>query len=264
MSNKLLVSNLAWNQQYDEKILRFLSRIGITEIELSPYRDGANLDSAYSYVEKLKQYDIKPYSIQAIQYRQPVHNIFNSDEHQKLFQQLDLVIDFAKDTGIKRIVFGCPKNRTIAEYKAESNDIALKFFLDFAKKLEDSEIVLCIEPIPEIYNSNFLINTNQTIDFVEQLNNQNIKVNFDLGSAISNDEDVENLFTSKAHLFGHIHISEPHLKAISTDKEFHTKIAKYIQQSSYQGGIAVEMLPHKDDIEDTIQIIEFFQKVYQN
>jgi len=263
MINGILASNIAWSQQDDNEVLQFLSRIGINKIELSPYRDDASLENAYQYVKTLQKYSIQPYSMQAIQYRQPVYSIFNLKDQRKLLLQLTPLINFAKDVGIKRIVFGCPKNRAvISKNTKESDAIASQFFTDLAKQLQNSEVVLCIEPVPEIYKSKFLTNTRQTIDFVEKLNNECIKINFDLGSAIINNEDIENLFKTSAHLFGHVHISEPYLKPVPTSKEFHIKTAATIRNSAYQGHVAIEMLPEKSaNVEG---IIESLVNIYQN
>ena len=86
-------------------------------------------------------------------------------------------------------------------------------------------------------NTNFLNYTIDAINEVKLLNNLGIKVNFDLGTVIYNEEDIMNY---DAKYINHIHISEPYLKPIEL-KKVHRDLKEWIKKNKYDNYVSIEM-----------------------
>ena len=236
---KLAISNISWSKEHDETIHIFLKEQGINSLEIAPTRTFNevpydNLTRARRYLkEYLKPLGFQIVSLQSIWYGRK-ENIFTSEEERNLLRiQAYKAIDLAVALECQNIVFGNPKQRN--GYKSSLHGIVINFFKDIAEYAKKKEIIISIEPNPEIYGTNFLNSTHETIMFVQELDHPNIKLNLDIGTMIENNEKIEDIMPY-IHEINHIHLSEPYLKPI-LKREIHTQL----KDLRFNGYLSIEM-----------------------
>lgn len=261
----IAISNLGWKKDEDIPVFELMDKSGIGCLEFCPFRDSDDLSSAKEMIDGLDKYKLKVVAMQALLYRYSDLVLFKDDEtRMKLFEHMIKLIDFASDVGTKDIVFGCPKCKLRGDMELDKAfDIVTGFFGDIARHANTNDVTFCLEPTPEIYNADFILNTKEAIKLVEAVNDNAFKINLDIGACIHNDEDIVDIILSNTDLIGHVHISEPSLKAIIPDKETHTNIANALQDSGFSGSVSVEMLPSdSNNLSGLEKVISFTKEVY--
>ncbi len=262
----IAISNLAWNKQEDVAVLELISNLKINCVEISPFRDDSDLSCAEKLAQQYSLHKIEIVALQSLLFRHSDLHLFQGELLRKrLFNHLLKVIGVAHKIKAKTIIFGGPKNKTLGnlEYK-DAFEIAVTFFSQLAKHAESLGVIVCIEPTPAIYKTDFICNTKEAIDLVKKCNNKALRINFDMGAAIENKEDIENIILENAEYIGHIHISEPYLKKINLDTLFHKKIAKAIHDSGYNDVISIEMLRQDfKNIECIGETLSFIKNIYE-
>jgi sugar phosphate isomerase/epimerase len=175
-----------------------------------------------------------------------------------LFEYLKQSIDFAVALGCKNLVFGSPKNRNI---NPEQEEIAIEYFSEIGKYATEKNTIFALEPNPIIYGTNFINTTNQALDFVKECNVEGLKVNFDLGTVIYNEEDLS-IIENNLQWINHVHISEPYLEIIQK-RSLHHELASILRKEGYKNYISIEM-KGGSELEEIKDIIEYTQDVFKN
>jgi sugar phosphate isomerase/epimerase len=179
-------------------------------------------------------------------------NIFRSaEERTALIEYTKRAADFAAAVGCGNLVFGCPKNRNIADSTECIEETAIKFFAAIASYAAANGAVVALEPNPPIYGTNFINTTEQAFEFCRKLGNRGLKVNADLGTMIHYGEPVS-LIADNLGLVNHIHISEPKLVPLER-RELH----KEILTLAFDGYFSIEMGNNGGDLEKVKQTIEY-------
>lgn len=254
---KLSISNIAWDKEYDDEILEYISNKGFKAIEIAPTRlineDPYNHISEFVKIVKeiRNKYNIEISSMQSIWFGIS-GNIFNENEVQNLIEYTKKAIDLASEINCKNLVFGCPKNRIKPESKID--DDIIYFFKEVGDYAKEKNTVLSLEANPVIYNTNFINYTKEAIDFVKKVNSDGFKVNVDYGTIIENNEDID-IIINNIDLVNHIHISEPYLNKI-LKRESHIFFANMLKNKNYQKYISIEM-KKLDNIDELKEIIDY-------
>ncbi len=231
MKNKLSISHLAWNSDINDKIVNIfkLFNVGYIDIVLSKYfsnLESLNLNRLISIKNYWRKHSIKIYGMQSILFGYEHLNIFENKLHRKKLIHLFKKINFAAEIlEIKKITFGCPKNRLIGKNNFNER-VAINFFRNVSLVL-NKNITLCIEPIPSIYGNNFLTTTAETAEFVKKIKRTNIKLQLDTSCIKINREDFEHIRTMYKNIVGHIHLSEKNLTGIKNTKSNHHLIKNF-------------------------------------
>lgn len=92
-------------------------------------------------------------------------------------------------------------------------------------------------------------------------NVEGLKVNFDLGTVIYNEESLAFL-ENNLRWINHIHISEPYLETIQK-RSLHNELASILRKEKYDNYISIEM-KSGSEIEKIKDIIEYTQDVFKN
>lgn len=266
---RISISHLAWKPQEDLEALQLLESSGIKYIEISPYRSWANLlsanESGLSYPDSLRKGNITIQAIQSLLYNQPELTIFTSKiSREATARHLERMIDLAARLGIKVLVFGSPRNKLIGEMDiSDAKKIAIDFFGNLAKRAAAKNIYFCLEPTPKEYGADFITTHGEVLELIKLIGSPGLKLNLDLGAARINNENCLDLIHSNLNDIGHIHISEPFLKSIILDIDFHTRVAKTLTDLRYTNGISIEQLalesPNLNIIKD---VLSFVKKIY--
>lgn len=260
---KLSISNIAWEEQYDEEMYEFIANNKFDGLEIAPTR--IINENPYVHIEEAKEfsnklldkYGLNIASMQSIWYGKN-EKIFESKETSKiLLDYTKKAIDFASAIKCKNMVFGCPKNRNVNDIKQDYRT-AIEFFYEIGNYANNKGVYFSIEPNPTIYNTNFINTTSEAIKLVKDINSEGIKVNIDLGTIIQNDEEID-ILKDNISLINHVHISEPNLEPIKIRK-IHNEIIDILKNENYQGYISIEMKNIKD-IEKVKEIIKYVRQI---
>lgn len=260
----LSISNIAWTNENDIEIFKYLRGKKFSGIEIAPTRiitENAydKLDEIRDFAEMLiNNYDLVISSMQSIWYGK-TENIFGTEQEKKeLLSYTKKAIDFANAINCNNVVMGCPKNRIIK--KEEDKDIALSFFYELGEYAKVKNTVLSIEPNPTIYNTNFINYTPEAFDLVKQVNSKGFKVNVDLGTIIYNNEDIK-IIEENIGLVNHIHISEPNL-ALIEKRDIHIKLANMLKEKGYDKFVSIEM-GKCEKLQEVKDCIEYINEVFK-
>ncbi len=246
---KYCISNLAWSYN-DEKIILNLIKKKIKFLEYSPTLLIKDLKSKEN-ISKIKKIwnkrNISLYSMQSILYNTSNTYIFgNKYQRQNFYNEVKKKIILAKKLKTKVIVFGSPKNKkTFKKKKIILDKLSLEMFKKISLLSKKNKITFCVEANPEIYGTKYLTHTIDAIKLAKKINNRYFKVNLDLGTIISNNEDLDFLLKNYLKYFGHAQISSPYLtnllKYKKSIKFFINKLNKY----RYKKIISIETLKRK-------------------
>lgn len=219
---KLAISNIAWSRESDDFMYGLLQQNNIKGIEIAPTRIWDNPElvtkkQVLDFKKKLNTYGLKVVAFQSILYGK-LFNLFSNEGKLYMMKMIDLASYFGKIA----IVIGSPKNRNCKDMK-----MAISFFKEL-NAYANKRVVLCIEPNPREYGTNFINTTKQAVKFAKQTG---IKINLDCGTIVMNDEDIK-VDTDK---IGHIHFSEPYLKPLINLEMF-----KELKKIDYNGWYSIE------------------------
>ncbi|WP_314329859.1 sugar phosphate isomerase/epimerase family protein [Oribacterium sinus] len=264
---KLCISNIAWKKSEDKQMYHMCSEMGYEGIEIAPTRIFPN--NPYDYLHEAKvwahnlneEYGLKIFSCQSIWYGR-TENIFASKkEREALIEYTKKALAFAAVIGARSIVFGCPKNRNgFKKSPHENSKISTEFFNKLADVASEYRVTISIEANPVIYGSDFLNSTEETIDFITQLDREYIRLNLDIGTMLYNQERAD-CIKGYEKMISHIHISEPLLYKIEERKE-HEEIFDILKMVGYNKAISIEM-KQQDRIEEISKIMQYIQSVFK-
>ena len=254
---KFSISNIAWDAKDDEVIYDYLSHRNFAGLEIAPTRlwnaPYENSERAKKWAEELyNRYKLEISSMQSIWYGR-TEAICNSEEEKNaLLDYTFKAILFAEKIKCKNLVFGCPKNRCIQSDKDVT--IIADFLAEVGQYANKHNTCFSIEPNPTIYGTNFVNTTRQAINLCRQINNPGIRVNYDFGTVIENNEDIKECLDN-IDIVNHIHISEPYLVKINK-RDAHMDLIKELEVLDYKGFVSIEM-KKQDTIQDVCEIIDY-------
>lgn len=213
-SDRLIVSNLAWSNLWEDNALDILQKYGISNVELAitKYIDWKDLNmiKLTEMKEKLMKYNMNIYSLQAIFFGIDSNVFIDTSDFIKHFKY---VLKIASYLGVKKIVFGSPKNRFKPSYMTidEANFIFIKSICEILENTKKYNITICLEPNATDYGCNYITTIKEALYIIQEVNNVHFKLNLDIGNAkMMNDTFDESII----EYVGHIQVSEPHLNEI--------------------------------------------------
>lgn len=258
------ISNIAWLPENDAEMYAFLQEKKCTGIEIAPTRifpknPYSNLNKVENFRNELQDnYKLQVVSMQSICFGRNEAIFSSEEERNSLLEYIKQSIDFASVLGCNNLVFGSPKNRNI---NPNQEEIAVAYFSEIGKYAAQKNTVFAFEPNPVIYGTNFINTTEQALDFVKACNVEGLKINFDLGTVIYNEEDLS-ILENNLQWINHVHISEPYLEEIQ-HRSLHKELAAILRENKYDNYISIEMKggSELDKIKD---IIQYTQDVFKN
>lgn len=259
----LSICNIAWDSYRDGEMYQLLADNGFSGIEIAPTRlypvnPYLNNEEAKKWKNKMqKVFGLSVPSIQSIWYGLS-ENIFRSEEDREaLTDYTKKAILFANCLSAGNVVFGCPKNRNGYKIgdKKRNKYIAVDFFRRLGEYAKKNNVVIGFEANPEIYNTDFMNTTEETIKFIEEVDSEGFKLNLDIGTMLYYGETME-LLERKMNVISHVHISEPGLKKIE-HHSIHKELYSFLSDAGYNGFVSIEMgkQANMKDIVETIKYI---------
>lgn len=260
---KLSISNIAWDISKDDEIYILMKKYGYIGLEIAPTRI-VSTEQPYSKenITKAKQilentgFEIP--SAQSILYGKNEKLFGSEEERARLLNYLYKAIDYAEAVNCNNLVFGSPKNRVINDIAKEYN-IAVDFFNKAGNYASNKNVIIAIEANPKIYGTNFINDTYAAFQFVKDINNTAIKINYDLGTVIENNENINDIEKFIEEI-NHIHISEPYLELIK-ERNIHKKLFNILKSNNYEKYISIEM-KKQDNILDVKNTLKYISGIF--
>lgn len=255
---KLAISNIAWDEKKNNVIYEIMKKYDITGLEIAPtkfFKENpydVSLEEVTNLKKDIDSKKLEIVSMQSILFGKTELKMFESEKNrEELLKYLKKAILFAKNLGIKNLVFGNPKNRILSS--EEDRIIGIDFFKKLGDYAFENGICIGLETNPENYGTNYMTRTTETIDVIYKINSRGIKLNYDLGATLMTKENFSELKLTKDNI-SHVHISEPNLETISeANEEVHRKLFRKLKSIGYDNFISIEM---KNKEEKNIERIE--------
>ena len=262
---QLCISNLSWHKKELPKVIKLLKKKKINFLEYSTY----NLKNQFSRNNSIK--DIKNfwqnnsiylYSMQSILFKKKNAFIFGNRKQQNIFyDEITKKIKLANFLNTKVIVFGSPKNKKMfGKNNKECHKLMIKFLKKVSLLCKKYKIVFCLEANPKIYQTEYLTETNQALNIIKKVNSRFIRLNLDLGTIISNKENLDFIVKNHLKLVGHVQISSPYLINLSRYKKHIKQLIYCLKKYNYRKIISIEMLAQKrNNLEDLNKILNIIE-----
>lgn len=263
---RLSISNIAWSTEEDSSIAELLQSYNVDAIDIAPgkyFSDPCNTSDIEIVNVKNWWLDrgIEITGMQALLFGTTGLNMFGTpDSKSAMLKHLDAVCRIGAGLGANRLVFGSPKNRDRTGLsEKEALDIASVFFHNLGDIAISHGVVVCLEPNPSIYNSNFMTTSLETAEVVTLTNHPAIKMQLDTGAITLNKEDAAVIVKNWAHLIGHIHISEPNLVPLGDGTTNHDLMRLALDTFPSRTVLTIEMLatvnePHMLSIKRSLDL----------
>jgi len=269
---KVAISNIAWNPDEEQEVLRLLSRNGISLLEVAPTKywgDPSSVAPLKVEAQKrlLNNSGFEVIAAQALLFGHPELSIFGDEKlRNTTLDYLCRVSETCIRLGARVLVFGSPKNRLKGSLDDQTAiEIASDFFGAAAEYVFAMGGVLCLEPNPVEYGCDFINTTAQAIALVEQINHPGLRIQLDTSSMTLNGEKPSISIERGMAWAGHFHISEPFLDLVGAGKTSHVIIAEKLRAMSFKGPVSIEMrsglaAPNWVAVE---KAVKFVKTVYQ-
>ena len=243
---KFCISNLAWNNSEEPYVLNLINK-RIKLLEYAPLLIIKDLNSKKEILNTKNVWSkrkISLYSMQSVLYGNNNCYIFgNKMQRQNFYNEVKKKIILAKILKTKVIVFGSPKNKkTFGKKKEVLDKLSFEMFKKISLISEKNKITFCIEANPKIYGTKYLTHTLDAIELTKKINNKFFKVNLDLSTVISNNENIVHLLKNYLHYFGHAQISSPNLINLLKYKKDITIFLNKLSKYKYKKVVSIETL----------------------
>lgn len=244
---KFSISNIAWDEEEDSSIKKILIDHCIDGVEIAPSKIWKNpIKAKNNDLIEYKKFWCKDglniISLQALLFGRPDLLIFKNNKRRETLDYLKKVIKIGSKLGAKILVFGAPKNRKIHELDtSKANQIAADFFYNLSKFAYEHSLIFCIEPNPIVYDCDFITNTKQGIDLVNEVNHPGFGLHLDSAGMTLSGEDIQDSLKKAIPYLKHFHISSPYLSEIDKISVNHNLFSKILKKNNYQNYLSVEM-----------------------
>ena len=251
---------MAWQPEQLPMAIQILLRRAVSALEITPGvfdKPLGRMDAAQLRERRyaLEKNGLRIWSMQSLLFGcdgAPALFCGGESGRKDLFLTLALMIRQAAVLGVRRLVFGSPKQRRRGSLSVSSAyHHAAVFFRQVGDEAAQHGCVLCLEPNAKEYGSDWLETHRETAELVELIAHPSIRLQADTGALEMTGEDPQ-ILQHLAPLVGHAHISCASLRAIgemSVDSAWHIMTSSALtalHNGGYRGCVSLEMLGGKD------------------
>lgn len=251
---RLAISNIAWDPTEDDAIAALLNRYDVDAIDVAPGKYFSEpMKASEEDIARVKrwwfEHGIEITGMQALLFGTVGLNVFGPFEVQEaMLAHLDAVCRIGGGLGAKKLVFGSPKNRDRSGLSDQQTmDIAIPFFCRLGDIAQSYGVVICLEPNPACYGTNFMITSAETALVVRQIAHPAIGMQLDTGELTVTGIDPVTVLQDCAPLIRHVHASEPDMLPLGDGGTEHDKVVHALQQFLPDHLVCIEMLATKNE-----------------
>lgn len=248
---RLAISNIAWEVAEDDAVAILLKRLAIDAIDVAPGKYFPKpAEATDEDIARVKSWwmerGIEITGMQALLFGTTGLNVFGQpDVQDAMLEHLAAVCRIGAGLGARRLVFGSPRNRDRAGLSdQEAIEVAVSFFRRLGDIAQFHGVMICLEPNPPCYGSNFMTTNAETALMVEHIAHQSVQMQLDTGAITINCEDLTDICKYKL-LIGHVHASEPGLVTLGDGDANHCALGSVLRDWLPDSIVSIEMLPAK-------------------
>lgn len=244
---RLSISNIAWLPGEETAIASLLRSEGIRSVEVAPTRiadDPRSLSRAalHEYRTFWNDHGIAIGAMQSLLFNRPELHIFRGDaELRATVEYLRVIIDVGAQLGAEVLVFGSPKQRTIAGI--DPSDVARReteFFSQVGAAAAAAGVRFCIEANPPAYGCDYLNTVEEVAALLDRVPSDGLGLHAD-AAAMTMVNDAPESLTALTPVLRHFHISEPDLAPIGSGGVPHERFAAALRAGGYERLVSIEM-----------------------
>lgn len=244
----LAISNIAWTSKEDDLVYKKMLELEFKGLEIAPSRIWNDpfsqpLSEIKRFRTEITQKGLQIIAFQAILFGHPELTIFDSLKiRTSTLKYLKKMVDLATKLGAKVLVFGSPKNRLMGNLnRIQAEEVAIDFFTKLGQYANSQGTVIGIEPNPKEYGADFLVTTEEALDFVKKVNHPGFRLHLDTGAMTINQENYEQTINKAFPYLCHLHLSEPFLAPLNNVNQKYHRIAQILVKLRYLHWISIEM-----------------------
>lgn len=267
---KIAVSNIGWTNEEEIKAAVLLQELGITSVEIAPTKQWEDLSHVPStglgaYIDFWRSYDIQIVAFQSMLFTRPDLKLFESEENRnETLAYLKSSIDLAAAMGVRRMVFGSPKNRQRGSLSLERAEaIAFEFFSALGAYADSRGVIFCIEPNATQYACDFITTADEGAALVRKVASPGFGLHLDMGCMTLAGDEISESILSSADILKHFHISSPMLEAVNDSAGVdHAAASRALKDGGYEGYVSIEMKPAVNNLDRVEQAVRLAQNRY--
>ncbi|MDA9766616.1 TIM barrel protein [bacterium] len=256
---QLCISNIAWDVEENDVVLKFLEFKGITKLEVAPtkildsWRDCDTKIAAERIKNKLKGFHVE--SLQSVLFNTTGLELFSSPSSRaQLLTHCKRVCDLASNLGAGVIVWGSPKQRLL---RGKSYTVCFQIAVQFFKALGDyafeKNVVIGFEANARSYGCDFCFAAKQAAELVRATDSAGFLLHLDAANMHLEKDDFASVLLENKDILCHVQVSEPFLGTFNCPVVQHGLFSKYLHQIGYSGLVSIEM---RRDVETLLSIAQ--------
>jgi sugar phosphate isomerase/epimerase len=263
---RLAISNIAWDVTEDGDVAGLLRRYGVDAIDVAPSKYFPDPSRATERdILRVRAWwadrGIELTGMQALLFGTSGLNVFGATEvQQAMLAHLAGVCRIGAELGAPRLVFGSPRNRDRSMVPdGRVMDLARAFFGRLGDVAQAHGVFICLEPNPARYGTNFMTTSLEAAQVVDAVGHPAIRMQFDTGALLINEEDAEAVLNGFAGSIGHVHASEPDLLPLGDGGVDHPGTRALLDRYLPDHVVSIEMVatrsePHLTSIERALKV----------
>jgi len=244
---RLSISNIAWLPEEEKTIAALLRDEGVRDVEVAPTRiadDPRSLSQTAlrDYRAFWNDHGIAIGAMQSLLFNRPELHIFRDDASMRAtIEYLRVIIDVGAQLGAQVLVFGSPKQRTIAGI--DRDDVRRReteFFSQVGAAAATAKVCFCIEANPPAYGCDYLNTVAEVVALLDRVPSEGLGLHTD-AAAMTMVGDAPESLIALAPALQHFHISEPDLMPIGSGGVPHERFAAALHNGGYGRLVSIEM-----------------------
>jgi len=268
---KFAFSNIAWPAEQNDAVAKILVAAGATGVEVAPTKLWPRpLEVSDSQIDDCRRAwadrGLMIVAAQALLFGRPELTIFESGEKRRQTREhLAGIIRVCARLGAEALVFGSPKNRSIAACApSEVHETAVEFFRDLGRLAQDAGTHVVLEAIPRENGADYLLSAAEAIALVRDADQPGFRLHLDTACMSLAGDPIASTFEAGRTLLRHFHVSEPGLAAIGTSGRVnHEVYAKSLAALGYPHWVSIEMRDSDPFTPDALAAsLRFVREVY--
>lgn len=242
---KLSISNLAFGQLPIEAIIPELEIHQINGLEFAPTKQWpefpkTDFNKLKNFRSMLNHYGIQISAFQSLFYGLPHLQVLNKNDWPEILNHLKRIIGVASELDVKILVLGAPRNRLRINVSPKNADQIFSEFINLIEPfLQDSQILMTLEPNPNKYGADYLTTYYEVVKSARELNSPWVKAQMDTGCMLINQESLSDAF--HLHKPAHLHVSSGNINEFPIDLD-HKHLTELIKSSDYKGWVVLEII----------------------
>lgn len=264
----LSISNIAWNQIDDTRILEKIRNHGFSAIEITPSRIWKNFQDTdsterYRYLKHIQSFGLIICSMHSLFWMAKDMALFGTKSEQKnLSDYFAALIHLAQDLQIPRMIFGSPSVRKKGQLCTnDAYERAAEILFPISERAYQCGTKILIEPLSPL-ETDFVSNHREGIELVKTVASKGFGLHLDAKAICSEDVPPDIAIDDSKNMMEHFHVNEEGLGSFRNAKLPHDVLAKKLKDIGYDGFVSIEM-KQLENYESEIECaLNFVKQVY--